>query len=55
MFGVEKPDHTPLLNDEEWYAKVVYLLDMFCHLNYLNMQGKEEKLLTSTDKSQRIL
>lgn len=52
MFSVEKPDFAAQLNDEEWCAKVAYLADIFRHLNYLNesMQGKQENVLTSSDK-----
>jgi hypothetical protein len=52
MFSIENPDFVAQLNDEKWYAKVAYLADIFSHLNYLNesMQGKEENVLTSSDK-----
>jgi hypothetical protein len=53
MFGIKNPDFAAQLNDEEWCANVAYKTDTFSHLiNYLNesMQGKEENVLTSSDK-----
>jgi hypothetical protein len=57
MFSIENPDFAVQLNDEEWCAKVAYLADILSHLNYLNesMQGKEENMLTSSDKLTRFL
>lgn len=42
-----------LLRSEFWVAKLRYLANIFQHLNILNtsMQGKEENILTSTDKT----
>lgn len=42
-----------LLRSEFWVAKLGYLANIFQHLNILNtnMQGKEENILTSTDKT----
>ena len=41
------------LGSEFWVAKLGYLANIFQHLNILNtsMQGKEENILTSTDKT----
>jgi hypothetical protein len=52
IFILENPDFAAQLNDEEWCAKLAYLADIFSHLNSLNasMQGKEENVLTSSDK-----
>ena len=52
IFSIENPDFAAQLNDEKWCAKVAYLADIFSHLNYLNesMQGKQENVLTSSDK-----
>ncbi|VVC42385.1 Hypothetical protein CINCED_3A012136 [Cinara cedri] len=40
------------LGDEEWWTKLSFLTDLFVHLNKLNssMQGREENILTSSDK-----
>ena len=40
------------LKSEFWISRLVYLVDIFQHLNNLNrsMQGKSENILTSTDK-----
>lgn len=40
------------LGDEKWWTKVSFLTDIFEHLNKLNtsMQGRNENILTSTDK-----
>ncbi|XP_057715925.1 SCAN domain-containing protein 3-like [Corythoichthys intestinalis] len=48
----ERPDCSKLLATDEWCAKLAYLADIFHHLNELNtrMQGRNENLLTSTDK-----
>jgi hypothetical protein len=52
IFTLENSDFAAQLNDEEWCAKLAYLADIFSHLNSLNarMQGKEENVLTSSDK-----
>lgn len=48
----ENSAHAALVADEQWWAKLAYLADIFKHLNELNtkMQGKAENLLTSSDK-----
>ncbi|XP_061915868.1 zinc finger BED domain-containing protein 5-like [Entelurus aequoreus] len=48
----ERSDYSKLLASNEWCAKLAYLADIFHHLNELNtrMQGRNENLLTSTDK-----
>ncbi|KAJ4941484.1 hypothetical protein JOQ06_011363 [Pogonophryne albipinna] len=40
------------MDDESWWVKLAYLADIFSHLNDLNirMQGKNENILTATDK-----
>ena len=40
------------LKSEFWISRLAYLVDIFQHLNNLNrsMQGKNENILTSTDK-----
>ncbi|XP_037115405.1 zinc finger BED domain-containing protein 5-like [Syngnathus acus] len=50
----EKHDDANLLSNDEWCARLAYLADTFKHLNDLNtrMQGRNENLLTSTDKIQ---
>jgi hypothetical protein len=52
IFTLENPDIAAQLNDEEWCSKLAYLADIYSHLNSLNasMQGKEENVLTSSDK-----
>jgi len=52
MFAAEKPEFAALISDETWCSKVAYLADIFGHLNILNasMQGKEENILSSSDK-----
>ena len=51
----KRSDHAQLLASDEWCAKLAYLVNIrvFYHLNELNtqMQGRNENLLTSTDKS----
>lgn len=44
--------HKEQINDNSWWAKIAYLADNFNHLNELNtkMQGKNENILTATDK-----
>uniref|UniRef100_A0A8C2KNL6 Zinc finger BED domain-containing protein 5 n=1 Tax=Cyprinus carpio TaxID=7962 RepID=A0A8C2KNL6_CYPCA len=44
--------HKEQINDNSWWAKIAYLTDIFSHLNELNtkMQGKNENILTATDK-----
>lgn len=48
----EGSDYAKLLASDEWCARLTYLADIFHHLNELNtrMQGRNENLLTSTDK-----
>ena len=48
----EQPDEAKLVANDEWWARVAYMADIFQHLNKLNtrMQGHNENLLTSTDK-----
>ncbi|XP_070615590.1 SCAN domain-containing protein 3-like [Erythrolamprus reginae] len=48
----ERSDYSKLLASDEWCAKLAYLADIFHYLNELNtrMQGRNENLLTSTDK-----
>ena len=38
--------------NDDWWARVAYMADIFQHLNELNtrMQGRNKNLLTSTDK-----
>ena len=48
----ERWDDAKLLASDEWCARLAYLAGIFQHLNELNirMQGRNENLLTSTDK-----
>ncbi|XP_061544655.1 zinc finger BED domain-containing protein 5-like [Phycodurus eques] len=48
----ERHNDAKLFSSEKWCAKLAYLADIFQHLNDLNarMQGRNENLLTSTDK-----
>lgn len=48
----ERSEYAKLLASDEWCARLAYLADIFHHLNELNtrMQGRNENLLTSTDK-----
>ncbi|XP_035209260.1 zinc finger BED domain-containing protein 5-like [Stegodyphus dumicola] len=48
----EGSDYAKQLASDEWCARLAYLVDIFHHLNELNtrMQGRNENLLTSTDK-----
>ncbi|XP_035211219.1 zinc finger BED domain-containing protein 5-like [Stegodyphus dumicola] len=48
----EGSDYAKQLASDEWCARLAYLADIFHHLNELNtrMQGRNENLLTSTDK-----
>lgn len=52
FFTCEEPKYADFLSDDSWCAKVAFLADIFEKLNYLNksMQGKQENILTSTDK-----
>ncbi|XP_066970129.1 zinc finger BED domain-containing protein 5-like [Macrobrachium rosenbergii] len=52
-----KPEFCELLADEIWSAKLCYLADIFEHLNKVNtsMQGKNENMLTSSDKIKGLL
>lgn len=52
IFALENMEFVTQLKDEDWCAKLAYLADIFSHLNCLNtsMQGREENLLTSSDK-----
>jgi hypothetical protein len=51
-FATEKPEFAALIKDETWCSKVVYLADIFGHLNNLNasMQVMEQHLFTSSYK-----
>jgi hypothetical protein len=57
MLAAEKPEFAALISDEIWCSKVAFLTDIFGHLNILNasMQGKEENILTSSDKRNGFL
>ena len=48
----QRSDYAQLHASDEWCAKLPYLADIFYHLNEVNtrMQGRNENLLTSTDK-----
>ncbi|XP_035230542.1 zinc finger BED domain-containing protein 5-like [Stegodyphus dumicola] len=48
----EGSDYAKQLASDEWCARLAYLADIFHHLNELKtrMQGRNENLLTSTDK-----
>ena len=52
FFTNKSSDYAQLLASDEWCTKLAYLVDIFYHLNELNtlMQGRNENLLTSTDK-----
>ncbi|XP_035224815.1 zinc finger BED domain-containing protein 5-like [Stegodyphus dumicola] len=52
----EGSDYAKQLASDEWCARLAYLADIFHHLNELNtrMQGRNENLLTSTDKNKWI-
>ncbi|XP_066988214.1 uncharacterized protein [Macrobrachium rosenbergii] len=52
-----KPEFCQLLADEIWSAKLCYLAEIFEHLNKVNtsMQGKNENMLTSSDKIKGLL
>ena len=52
----EGSDYAKLIASDEWCARLAYLADIFHHLNELNtrMQGRNENLLTSTDKINRF-
>lgn len=52
----EKTEFCELLADEIWNAKLCYLADIFEHLNKVNvsMQGRNENMLTCTDKMQSM-
>jgi hypothetical protein len=43
---LQENKYTQLLADDEWIAKLVYLSDIFIHLNELNreVQGKIENI-----------
>ena len=45
-------DEAKLGANDDWWARVAYMADIFQHLNELNtrMQGRNKNLLTSTDK-----
>ena len=45
-----------LLCDDSWKSKLAYLVDIFDHLNTTNsnMQGKNENLLSSADKTRAL-
>ena len=48
----EQRDEAKLVINDDWWARVAYLADIFQHLNELNtrMQGCKENVLTSIDK-----
>ncbi|KAL4153935.1 hypothetical protein QTP88_001768 [Uroleucon formosanum] len=52
FFTCEESKYADFLSEDSWCAKVAFLADIFEKLNYLNksMQGKQENILTSTDK-----
>ena len=57
FFRLEKQEEFfELLYDYNWVSKLAYLVDIFNHLNNVNskMQGKNETLLTSTDKMKAL-
>lgn len=49
--------HKDKLTDERWCTTLAYLADIFWHLNELNvkLQGKNENILSSTDKIQGFM
>ena len=53
----ERCDDAKLLVSIEWCARLAYMADIFQHLNKLNtrMQGRNENLLTNTDKINAFL
>lgn len=48
----EESEYADFLSNENWCTKVAFLADIFGKLYFLNkgMQGKQENILTSTDK-----
>lgn len=52
FFTCEESAYSELLSDDSWCSKVAFLADIFGKLYFLNkgMQGKQENILTSTDK-----
>lgn len=52
FFTCEESEYSDFLNDNSWCNKVAFLADIFGKLYFLNkgMQGKQENILTSTDK-----
>ena len=57
FFSLEKQqEFCELLCDYNWVSKLAYLVDIFNYLNNMNskMQGKNETLLTSTDKMKAL-
>ena len=57
FFSLEKQEEfCELLHDCNWVSKLAYLVDIFDHLNNVNskMQGKNENLLTSTEKMKAL-
>ena len=57
FFSLEKQgEFYDLLCDDSWESKLAYLVDIFDHLNKTNssMQGKNENLLSSTDKMRAV-
>ena len=48
----EQRDDAKLVANDDWWARVAYMADIFQHLNELNtrIQGRNEYLLMSTDK-----
>ena len=57
FFSLERQgEFCNLLYDDSWKSKLAYLVDIFDHLNETNsnMQGKNEKLLSSADKMRAL-
>lgn len=52
FFTCEESEYADFLSDDYWRTKVAFLADIFGKLYFLNkgMQGKQENILTSTDK-----
>ena len=52
FISANKSEINPWIDDKMWWVKLTYLTHIFGHLNLLNtnMQGRNETLLTTTDK-----
>lgn len=52
FFTIEESEFANCLSDDAWCTKVAFLADIFGKLYFVNksMQGKQENVLTSTDK-----